>query len=288
MKRLDLRAFVLLCATAGFWLAGGCSSGGAAAADARTDQSSGDDTDATGGADATGGPDATGAMGGAGGIDAADVGGSGGAPSDAALDSAVDHPADTCTQPSDCLDGTCWLQLNGAKTCIKRPASPTLRMCPQGEPTCCTGDGDCTLAADGGQTDKGRCLPRTSPCGGAVPIGNICQFDECRTDADCTAKMPAGATVAICAPAGALNHDSAGCVYGGCRTDADCTRSPGGRCSYALADTGGACVVRNVLFCAYPNDPCTMTGGCSPPAMICVPSADYQGRRCGKGLPMYP
>ncbi|HXI54471.1 MAG TPA: hypothetical protein VNO55_00300 [Polyangia bacterium] len=287
MKRIDLSGvFVLLCATTGPWLAGGCSSGTGSAADAMVDHPSGDDTAATGGADATG---AMGGAGGAGGTSAADVAGSGGAPSDTALDGAVDHPADTCTLPSDCPDGTCWLQLNGARACVKPPASPTLLMCPQaGDPTCCKGDGDCTLAVDGGQIDKGRCLPRTSPCGGAAPIGNSCQFDECRADADCNAGMPAGATVAICAPAGALNHVNAGCVYGGCRTDADCTRSPGGRCAYALADTGGACVVRNVLFCAYPNDPCSMTSGCSPPAMICVPNPDYQGRRCGKGLPMYP
>jgi hypothetical protein len=54
-----------------------------------------------------------------------------------------------------------------------------------------------------------------------------------------------------------------------------------------LADTGGACSVRNVLFCAYPSDPCSATSGCTFP-MICVPNDDYQGRRCGKGLPMYP
>jgi hypothetical protein len=119
-------------------------------------------------------------------------------------------------------------------------------------------------------------------------MGNICHHDQCRVDGDCKAQMPAGATVAICAPAGALNQGAnAGCVYGGCRTEADCTKHPDGRCQYGLADTGGACSVRYVLFCAYPSDPCLTAAGCSS-LMICVPNDDYQGRRCGKGLPMYP
>ena len=284
MRRLDaLPAFVLLCASAGALLVGGCGSSAGGATDAQVDRGAS--------------VEASGATGGTGGADAADVaaemgnggqGGSGGVPADAALDSTVEHPADTCAQPSDCPDGTCWLQLNGARACIKTPPNPTLRSCPQGDPACCQSNAACAPPVDGGPFDNGRCLPRTSPCGGAAPTGNTCHFDECRVDDDCKARMPAGATVAICAPAGALGHDNAGCVYGGCRTDGDCTKFAGGHCSYALADTGGACVVRDVLFCAYPNDPCSMGGsGCTFP-MICVPNDDYQGRRCGKGLPMFP
>jgi hypothetical protein len=157
---------------------------------------------------------------------------------------------------------------------------------------CCSKDADC---AETGKTDA-RCLPlidvEENFCGGAVPAGNVCRYDQCADDADCKAQTPTGATVATCLPSGAFGRYNTACVYGGCRTDADCTKHPGGQCQYGLAATNGVCNLNDVLFCAYPSDPCQTgangtTTGCAN-GMICVPNADYQGRECGKPPPAYP
>jgi hypothetical protein len=203
---------------------------------------------------------------------------------------AADHPPDTCTQAADCPGGAaCWQQLDGAKACVKPVATPALGTCQAGDPTCCLKDADCT------QPNNGRCLPlrnvKENFCGGAVPFGNVCHYDQCRTDADCKAQMPAGATVSTCLPSGAFGLFNTTCVYGVCRTDADCGLHPGGRCQYGLAATNGVCSLRNVLFCAYPSDPCQVANnvstGCTQ-GKICVPTASYQGRECGAPAPMYP
>ena len=64
---------------------------------------------------------------------------------------------------------------------------------------------------------------------------------------------------------------------------------PGGRCRYGQAATNGMCNLYNVLFCAYPSDPCGEPASpACPNNQICVPNADNQGRQCGAGPPMYP
>jgi hypothetical protein len=167
---------------------------------------------------------------------------------------------------------------------------------------CCSKDADCTLA---GKSDP-RCLPLFDVvknfCGGAVPTGNVCRYDECSVDSDCVAGKPAGDTVATCLPSGApasgavnapLLYNST-CVYGICRTNADFTLHPGGRCLYGLAATHGMSNLNYVLFCAYPSDPCQIasngsTTGCAPPSpSFCVPNDNLQGRTCGQGPPAYP
>jgi hypothetical protein len=200
---------------------------------------------------------------------------------------AADHPPDTCSQASDCPGGACWQQLDGSKACVKPRATPPLGSCPNGDPACCTKDGDCS------QQSGGRCLPllqvKENFCGGAVPLGNACRYDQCRADADCKASAPAGAKVSACVPSGALDTWVATCVHGGCRTDADCVLHAGGRCQYGQAATNGQCVLRNVFFCAYPSDPCgTLEAKPCSGGQICVPNADYQGRQCGKAPPAYP
>jgi hypothetical protein len=197
------------------------------------------------------------------------------------------HPPDKCSGPDNCPGGACWLQLDGSKACVSPRTSPGLMTCQTGDSGCCSKDGDCT------QGSHGRCLPlidvKENFCGGAVPIGNVCRYDQCATDADCKAGMPAGTTVATCLPSGALNTLDATCAYGVCRTDADCTLHPGGNCQYGQAATHGVCSLRNVLFCAYPSDPCGNASSqpCGSP-MICVPNDNLQGRVCGQGPPQYP
>jgi hypothetical protein len=205
------------------------------------------------------------------------------------VDAGADHPPDTCGQATSCPGGTCWQQLDGAKACVNPVPTPTLSGCLGTDPTCCLNDGGCT------QSTNGRCLPlfdvKENFCGGALPQGNVCRYDQCRTDADCKALAPAGATVSACVPSGAFGLFNATCVYGGCRTDADCGFSPGGTCQYGLAATNGVCSLRNVFFCAYPSDACQVVDnaptGCLQ-GKICVPKSTYQGRECGAPPPAYP
>jgi hypothetical protein len=124
-------------------------------------------------------------------------------------------------------------------------------------------------------------------CGGVAPQGNVCVYDQCATDADCKAGMPAGSTVAMCLPSGALGRSPhAECVYGVCRTNADCTAHANGVCQVGYAAPHGQCVYDDVLFCAYPSDPCPAQA-CSFP-MTCAPNDNLQGRQCSQGWPMYP
>ena len=205
------------------------------------------------------------------------------------VDAGADHPPDTCAQAADCPGGTCWEGLNGTKACVTPVPSPTLMTCQTADTTCCLKEADCT------QSTNGRCLPlldvKENFCGGAIPLGNVCRYDQCRGDADCTAQAPAGATVSACVPSGAFGLYNATCVYGGCRTDADCSLHPGGSCQYGQAATNGVCSLRNVLFSAYPSDSCQVTNnattGC-PSGKICVPKSSYQGRECGAPPPEYP
>ncbi|HVU02285.1 MAG TPA: hypothetical protein VHE30_11060 [Polyangiaceae bacterium] len=192
---------------------------------------------------------------------------------------------DRCTSNAECAGGACFRGLDGARDCVTPRDAATLDSCQFAQAPCCTADADCT---DG---TNGRCWPKLDVaenfCGGAVPTGNDCRYDRCASDADCTQK-PAGASVAVCLPAGALGTYFAQCVYGGCRTNADCTAHPGGVCTYGQGPTNGACSLVNELYCAYPSDPCGNAGQDCPSPKICVPKADYQGRECGAGPPMYP
>jgi hypothetical protein len=205
------------------------------------------------------------------------------------VDAGADHPPDSCGQAATCPGGTCWEGLDGAKACVNPVPTPTLATCQPGDTTCCLKNADCT------QSTNGRCLPLVDVeenfCGGAIPLGNVCRYDQCRTDADCTAQAPAGATISSCVPSGAFGLYNATCIYGGCRTDADCLSHPGGSCKYGEAATNGVCSLRNVLFCAYPSDSCQVTNnattGC-PSGKICVPKSNYQGRECGAPPPEYP
>jgi hypothetical protein len=257
----------------------GCGSVSSNAADGSADQASGSagataGTTGSAGAGTTGNAGATagtsGSAGVTGGAGATGAGGSGG------------QGADRCEQGSDCASSVCWEQLDGIKTCATPPAALTLSSCQNGPTPCCASDADCTAGKNG------RCWPRTSlpGCGGAIPLGNACSYDACATDADCKAGMPAGATAAVCVPAGAFGRTYAACAYGVCRTSADCTVHPGGVCQYGLAAPHGQCVFKDVLFCAYPSDPCPALACATP--LECFPNDDDQGRQCSQGLPRYP
>jgi hypothetical protein len=151
---------------------------------------------------------------------------------------------------------------------------------------CCSSDAACTGGKDG------RCISNRATylgCGGAVPTGNSCHYDDCSTDSDCKSG-PAAATVATCVPPGALGVYTATCVYGGCRIDADCTLHAGGKCTYGEQATHGMCDRGYVLFCAYPNDPCATNMQCqgNPNGIACVPEDNFQGRHCSAPPPAFP
>jgi hypothetical protein len=189
--------------------------------------------------------------------------------------------ADKCAHDSDCAPGVCWLQLDGVRACVPLTTPPVLQSCQYAGTPCCMSDADCTQKANG------RCVPKNyiPNCGGAVPVGNTCVYDQCATDADCKTAPPAGATVATCLPA-IQGRVTKICGYGGCRTNLDCTKHPGGLCQFGRGPTHGQCSLYDEFFCAYPSDPCPAQTCAFP--MVCVPNDDYQGRQCGPGPPMYP
>jgi hypothetical protein len=249
---------------------------------------------ATGGTSGTGGPGLGGAGGSSsGGAGGSSLGGAGGSSSGGQAGTASDAGSGGSTAsgcaPGDCPGGTCWQRLDGGKECVDARADVPREMCQSFDQMCCTSDTACTAHAGG------HCVSRLASalsCGGARPFGNACSYDACVTDADCMPGLPAGATVAACIPAGALGLHAASCRYGGCRTDADCTLHPGGTCELGLAAThNGMCDLRQVLFCAYPTDPCQARYGSCPQnagPLVCAPEESYQGRHCVPAPPAYP
>jgi hypothetical protein len=212
----------------------------------------------------------------------------GGAEGDAATakDAGAGGESEVCS-PAACPGGVCWQQLDGVEECVHAPAEVPIVSCESVGSLCCSDDAEC---ADG---TAGRCISTRATyfgCGGAVPIGNKCNYAECAADADCLPSTPQGATLAACVPAGALGLYTAACIYGGCRTDQDCTLHPGGECRFGEAATHGTCDRRRVLFCAYPSDPCGSDSDCQQAGsfQVCVPEESYQGRHCAPAPPMYP
>jgi hypothetical protein len=203
-------------------------------------------------------------------------------------DGGTDHPPDKCSQASDCPGGVCWQGLDGSKSCITPTATPTLMSCQNAPTPCCTKNGDCT------DSPNGRCLPlwnvKENYCGGAIPQGNVCRYDQCKADVDCKASATGGLPVSACIPSGAFGLFTNTCVRGVCRVDADCALHPGGRCVYGLAPTNGTCSLLDVLSCAYANDPCGDGKACPADAAgpLCVPKPNLQGRECGLPPPQFP
>jgi hypothetical protein len=261
--------------------AGSSGTAGTAGGSAGTTGTAGGSAGTTGTAGGSAGTTGTAGGGGAGGATGAAGTAGGGGATGAGGGGAGGMAGDKCEQDANCASGVCWQQLDGVRACFAHTAAPMLQSCQFAGTTCCMADADCTEKA------HGRCVPKNSipNCGGAVPVGNTCLYDQCATDADCKAGMPAGATVATCLPA-IQGRQTTVCAYGACRTHADCTKHPGGACTYGLGPTHGQCSLVDVLFCAYPSDPCPAQA-CTFP-MVCVPNDNYQGRQCGQGPPMYP
>jgi hypothetical protein len=224
----------------------------------------GGDGDARGGGGSGGG--GAGGSGGSGG----GAGGTGGAVGHDECHVDADCPPIPCLVDF-CPDVLCVFGSDGFHHCTTR-SRPQPTACGTTTSGCCTADSACADAA------HGICAPWTVDyCGGpAPPPGNRCLYDQCESDADCTAH-----------PHGFCSGDlPRQCVYGPCTTNADCSKRAGGTCVLQLV--GGYCP-GPAVFCRYPDDPCTSNGDCGNSfTMACMPNSDLQGESCQQVPPPPP
>lgn len=175
----------------------------------------------------------------------------------------IDHRG-TCEVNGDCASNSC-LRVpddeDGWYTCSGFYGFE-VKFCDVGVVGCCSSI-DCTE----GQNPK--CYP--GPlwyCGGAHPIAqNACVYDECASDADCTA-----GDVGLCIPWLAFNEQGTRCSYGDCRYDRDCDSRAGGRCMPFFEP----CNTRlSAFFCTYDDSACRTDEDCSSiNGGYCAPGTD--------------
>jgi len=197
----------------------------------------------------------------------------------------VDVPTDTGgeDEPGPDEHGECSSSADcGGRTCVRVPDEPGgYWMCtdpPRDEVTdctdppidwCCSSD-ECTDGEEGG------CYHAAGGwgfCGGPVFMGNICIYDGCDTDADCT---DSGLGPGICVPADVHDWPRDRCAWGSCHTAADCTEEPGGYC----APVSDYCCPWRIagFYCIYPGN-CLDHPDCSG-GEACVLDTESGGTRC--------
>lgn len=109
-------------------------------------------------------------------------------------------------------------------------------------------------------------------CGGAIMPHNVCVYDECAHDSDCTAGPNA-----ICVPRHIQDWPRTRCAYGTCRTSVDCTREPGGFCTPVF---DFCCSWRiSGFFCIYPGA-CQYHADCAGDLNGCVGDLSTGGTYC--------
>lgn len=208
------------------------------------------------------------------------------APTDAALDAGPLTPDATTAPPR----GECTTAADCAgEPCLAVPDDPAgTRVCAAvlpPEATACGGAGfdACCSSADCNTGPGGACF--AGPlfyCGGArPPEGNVCAYDDCTTDADCTATtrtFPLG----TCVPRRAFGEHRSRCVYGDCRVDADCGARAGGECR-PFFDPCNRRLIQ--LQCTYADSVCRADADCAAtPQGYCAPG--FGGMtRCDRFLP---
>jgi hypothetical protein len=137
-----------------------------------------------------------------------------------------------------------------------------VKFCDIGVLGCCSSL-DCTE----GQAPK--CYPGPLwHCGGAQPVPqNACTYDECASDADCSA-----GEVGMCIPWLAFNEYSSRCSYGDCRYDSDCSTRAGGRCMPFFDPCNSRL---EAFFCTYDDSGCRADADCSAiSGGYCAPGAE--------------
>jgi hypothetical protein len=167
-------------------------------------------------------------------------------------------PRGTCQSAADCAGQPCLAvpnAPNGWHTCAVQRVEAT--MCTGGPDQCC--DSTMCTAGQGG----GCFLGPIFFCGGAHPIpSNMCVYDGCSTDADCSA-MPFG----VCVPPGAFGEYRSVCDYGDCRFDSDCSGGPAGECSPFFDPCNGRFIG---FHCTYFTSACRSDSDC-PSGYYCQP-----------------
>ncbi len=138
-----------------------------------------------------------------------------------------------------------------------RPASPAA--CPPQPPSDCPAgfSGSCAKAGDCTAGFNGACVLNGTQC--------ACQYDACRTDADC-----GPGTDCECHSRGAAGSSGSPtvCVPSNCRVDADCAS---GYCSPTFGYCGGI----TGWFCHVSGDECGNGTDCAAPVNGNVPSCSY-------------
>ena len=123
--------------------------------------------------------------------------------------------------------------------------------------------------------NTGYCLAYSvNYCGGPPPPeSNICRYDECQQDSDCTTGM-------VCLDKGVLGEPINRCVIAECTSHADCSGLSGGTCSavYDSPTCGGL-----MLTCTDNTSECRHYNDCSAGMNLCVKSTN--GVMCEQDMP---
>ena len=103
-------------------------------------------------------------------------------------------------------------------------------------------------------------------------IRNVCLYDECAADADCTAGQ-------ICMPPRVLGEPVARCLNAECGTDADCDARAGGECHMFREPCNGRV---SGFFCTYDDSECRTNDDCpddpsTPGQEYCAPGPEGDG-----------
>lgn len=175
------------------------------------------------------------------------------------------EPRGDCTEDNTCGTGHCEAipdHPDGWFTCINERLYETDECSPDGDHQCCSSS-ECTSGINGGCFEGPLWY-----CGGMMPIpSNVCLYDQCTDDEDCTEHE-----FGLCLPAGAFNELRKHCVYGGCIFNRDCSSGSGGECLPFF----DPCHRRFTGFhCVYDDSDCKRDSDCEGDE-YCQPGEDGQ------------
>lgn len=189
-------------------------------------------------------------------------------PSDMSPDAADLGPTGTrgtCSDDEPCDSGECISfgtddPATGWHTC-KQPQEAAPGCGTIEDPDQCCQHTDCTESAGGSCV-----LGPIFYCGGAQPeFANVCIYDSCGSNADCSESE-------VCVPAGVFREPASRCVASTCETDADCTAGASPECNPFF----DPCNRRFIGFhCTYESSECRSDIDCAA-NNYCTPGVDGQ------------
>ena len=188
--------------------------------------------------------------------------------SDMSPDASVLDPTGTrgtCSDDEPCDSGECVAfgtddPTTGWHTC-KQPQEVAPGCGTIEDPDQCCQHTDCTESAGGSCV-----LGPIFYCGGAQPeFANVCVYDSCESNADCSDSE-------VCVPAGVFREPASRCVASTCKTDSDCTTGQAPECNPFF----DPCNRRFIGFhCTYDSSECRSDNDCAAND-YCTPSVDGQ------------